>query len=108
MKPIEFCGRTLNSIRGFPVQVRHAIGYELDRVQHGLNPSDWKPMSTVGKGAREIRILEDGQYRVVYLTKYRSTVFVLHVFRKKTQKTRQQDIKYARAVLRELLYRSKS
>jgi len=33
MKPIEFIGRTLKTIKGFPVQVVHEIGHELDRVQ---------------------------------------------------------------------------
>jgi phage-related protein len=106
MKSIEFCGRTLSTIRGFPVQVKHVIGHELDKVQRGLNPIDWKPMPTVGKGVREIRVQEGGQYRVIYLTKKVDTVCVLHAFRKKTQKTRQQDIKIARIAVRKLLLRS--
>lgn len=106
MKSIEFCGNTLSTIRDFPVQVKHVIGHELDKVQRGLNPTDWKPMPTVGKGVREIRIYEGGQYRVIYLTKYTNIIYVLHVFRKKTQKTRQQDIELARTALRKLLLRS--
>jgi phage-related protein len=108
IKPIEFYGHTLRTIRGFPARIRQEIGYELDRVQRGLNPSDWKPLPTVGKGAREIRIREGGQYRVVYVTKVRNTIYVLHAFRKKTQKTRQHDIKAARTALRKLLYRNSS
>ena len=107
MKCIGFCGHTLSTIRGFPVQVKHVIGHELDKVQRGLNPSDWKPMPTVGKSVREIRIHEGGQYRVIYLTKYTNAIHVLHVFRKKTQKTRQQDIKVARIAVRKLLLGSK-
>jgi phage-related protein len=106
VKPIEFCGNTLRTIKGFPVQVRHGIGHEMDKVQRGLNPSDWKPMPTVGKGAREIRIHECGQYRVIYLASYGNKIHVLHAFRKKTQRTRQSDIKVARTALRNLLYRN--
>jgi len=82
------------------------VGHELNRVQRGMNPTDWKPMPTVGKSVREIRIHENGQYRVIYLTKP-TNIYVLHAFRKKTQKTRQQDIKLARTALRTLLLRSK-
>ena len=107
-KPIEFCGHTLKTIKGFPVQVRHEVFHELDKFQRGLNPSDWRPMPTVGKGAREIRIHECGQYRVIYLATYGKTVYVLHAFRKKTQKTRQSDIKFARAALKKVLHRNMS
>ena len=107
MKSIEFCGRSLSAIRRFPVQVKHVIGHELDRVQRGLNPTDWKPMPAVGKSVREIRVHECGQYRVIYLTKYANIIYVLHAFRKKTQKTRQRDIKLARTAARKLLLRSK-
>ena len=108
IKPVEFCGHTLRTIKGFPAQTRQEIGYDLDRVQRELNPSDWKPLATVGKGAREIRIRENGQYRVVYVTKVRNVIYVLHAFRKKTQKTRQHDIKAARTALRALLDRNNS
>ena len=102
LKHIEFCGHTLKTIKGFPVLVRHEIGHQLDKVQRGLTPSDWKPVPTVGKGAREIRIHECGQYRVIYLATYGKIIYVLHAFRKKTQKTRQSDIKFVRAALRKL------
>jgi phage-related protein len=108
MKSIEFCGHTLRTIKDFPVLVRHEIGHQLDKVQHGLTPSDWKPIASVGKGAREIRIHERGQFRVIYLANYGNTVYVLHAFRKKTRKTRQSDIKLARVALNKLLHRNKS
>ncbi len=38
------------------------------RDRDGEQPQDWKPMSTVGTGVREIRIREsDGAFRVIYL-----------------------------------------
>ena len=106
LKPIEFCGRTLRSIKSFPAPVRHEVGHELDKVQRGLTPFDWKPMNTVGKGAKEIRIQERGQYRVIYLATHGKAIYVLHAFRKKTRKTRQSDIKLARAALSKLLHRN--
>jgi phage-related protein len=60
MKPIEFCGRSLETIRDFPAPVKRDTGYQLDRVQHGLNPLDWKPMPIIGNGVREIRLRDNG------------------------------------------------
>jgi phage-related protein len=74
----------------------------LDRVQFGLPPSDWKPMTTVGVGVREIRIHHEGQYQMIYVAKIDDTVHVLHAFQKKTQKTRKQDIDIARRRLKEI------
>ena len=55
-KDILWVGDTLEVIRGFSDEVKKAVGTELMRVQVGLDPTDWKPMKTVGQGVREIRI----------------------------------------------------
>ncbi len=60
MKDIEFIGRSLEAIRDFPVDAKREAGYQLDRVQRGLEPTDWKPMTSIGQGVREIRIQEQG------------------------------------------------
>ena len=65
------------------------------QVQRGLNPSDFKPMPAVGVGAYEIRVHVLGEWRVIYVAKFEDTVYVLHAFRKKTQKTRKEDIDLA-------------
>ena len=59
-------------------------------------------MTSVGRGAREIRIHHDGQYRVIYVAKIDDAVYILHAFQKKTQKTRKQDIEIARRRLKEI------
>ena len=107
MKEIEFCGRSLNIIRGFPVAAKRGAGQQLDRVQRGYEPIDWKPMPSVGKGVREIRISEQGQYRVIYITNFKDAIYVLHAFQKKTQKTRKQDIETAIRFLKEVRERYK-
>lgn len=64
MKPVEFVGDSLDRLRLFPGDVRRAAGFQLYRVQGGLEPLDWKPMASVGAGACEIRIREEsGAYR---------------------------------------------
>jgi phage-related protein len=50
IRPIEFVSTSLDDLRAFPESVRRASGYQLDRVQHGLLPDDWKPMKTIGAG----------------------------------------------------------
>jgi len=66
MNPIKFCGRSLETIRNFPTAVKRDAGHQLDRVQRGLNPLDWKPMSTIGKGVREIIMTSGLQYESVW------------------------------------------
>ena len=95
-RPIEFLGDSLDALRRFPEAARRRAGYQLDRVQRGLEPDDWKPMNSVGPGVREIRIREErGAFRVMYVTKFGETVYVLHCFQKKTQKTGSADLALA-------------
>ena len=102
LKPLYFVGSVLVDLRAFPRAPRRDAGYQLNRVQFGLQPGDWKPMTTVGRGVREIRIHHEGQYRVIYVAKIDDAVYVLHAFQKKTQKPRKQDIEIARRRLKEI------
>jgi phage-related protein len=103
MKPVEFLGDSLDRLRLFPREVRRAAGFQLDRVQRGLEPFDWKPMTSVGAGACEIRIrAESGAYRVLYVAKFDEAVFVLHCFDKKTRTTSKRDLELAARRYREL------
>jgi phage-related protein len=101
MKTLVFLGDALDRIRSFPEGARKEAGVQLHKVQQGLEPSDWKPMTSVGSGVREIRIREDGgAFRVLYVTQIADTVVVLHAFEKKTQKTAKRDLDLADARLR--------
>ena len=101
MKRISFVDRSLNDLKQFPEDARREAGYQLDKVQRGLEPTDWKPMKMVGAGVTEIRIKDDqGIYRVIYISKYANTVFVLHAFKKKSQKTAKKDLEIARKRLK--------
>ena len=104
MKPVQFLEDSLQRLRDFPVDARQDAGYQLDKVQRGLQPDDFKPMPTIGKGVEEIRIRDDsGTYRVVYTARLADAVFVLHAFQKKTQRTSQRDIEIAKARFREMM-----
>lgn len=96
-KPIEFLGDSLRSLREFPDDAKRDAGYQLDRVQHGLQPDDFKPMPTIGKGVEEIRVRDDtGAYRVIYTARLADAIYVLHAFQKKTQATSKRDIDLAK------------
>ena len=102
MKQVVFMGDALAQIRSFPPGARQDAGFQIDKVQRDELPDEWKPMKTIGKGVREIRIKEaSGQYRVIYLTRLKDSVYVLHAFQKKTRQTRKSDIDLARKRLRE-------
>lgn len=96
MKPLNFVGSSLDDLRNFPDEARRVAGFELHAVQSGLEPSDWKPMPIIGPGVKEIRIHVLGEWRVIYVTKLRDAVYVLHAFQKKAHKTSRHDIDLAR------------
>ena len=104
MKQIEFIGNSLYALRSFPLEARQDTGYQLDKVQRGLEPDNWKPMNTIGSGVKEIRVTdEQGQFRVIYIAKLIDAIYVLHCFKKKTQKTSLADIDLARSRYKELV-----
>lgn len=97
MKQLKFKGSSLDRLREFPTDARQQAGYQLDKIQRGEDPSDWKPMKTVGLGVKEIRIrTEDGAYRVIYVAKFSDTIYVLNAFQKKQQKTPKDEINIAK------------
>jgi phage-related protein len=103
-KPVEFRGSALEDLRAFPQAVRREAGYQLDQVQHGREPDDWKPINTVGQGVREIRIRDAARaFRVLYVAKFEDAVYVLHCFQKKAQKTRKADLDLASRRYRDLM-----
>lgn len=104
MKPIRFLGDSLKCLREFPVDARQDVGYQLDKVQRGQPPDDFKPMPSIGKGVEEVRVWdESGTSRVVYTARLADAVVVLHAFQKKTQTTSKRDIDVAKARFAQLM-----
>ena len=103
VKPISFVGSALDDLRGFPAAARREAGYQLDRVQRGLEPDDWRPMPSIGTGVREIRVRDEaGAFRILYVANLADAVYVLHAFQKKSEKTSQRDLDLAAARLRQI------
>jgi len=97
MKSIRFLGDSLKRLREFPDDARQDAGYQLDKVQRGEQPDDFKPMPSIGPGVEEIRIWDEaGTFRVIYTARVDDAVVVLHAFQKNTQTTSKRDIELAR------------
>ena len=108
MKPVSFLGGALEAIRAFPEGARRQAGYQIDRVQRGLDPEDWRPMKTIGPGVREIRIRDAaGAFRVIYIATLADSVYMLHAFHKKSQATSTRDLNLAAARFKELMRRAR-
>jgi phage-related protein len=89
-------GSSREDLREFPEAVQDSVGFELYRVQCGLEPKDWKSITSVGAGVKEIRVRDEaGIFRVIYLATRPERVYVLHCFQKKTQRTSISDLELA-------------
>jgi phage-related protein len=96
MKQVIWMGTSKEDLRAFPGEARREVGYQLEHVQEGVDPDDWKPMSVVGSGVREIRVRESsGAFRCIYVATRPEGIYILHCFQKKTQKTSQRDLDLA-------------
>ena len=96
MKRVDWLGDSLERIGKFPDAAKHEAGYQLERVQAGKEPADWKPMPSVGLGVNEIRVREGVAFRVIYVAKFPEAVYVLHAFQKKARKTPKAEIDLSR------------
>lgn len=96
MKPMVWMGGSREALRESSETVQDSLGFELYRVQCGLDPKDWKPMSSIGAGVKEIRVQDQaGNFRMIYLATRPEGVYVLHCFQKKTQRTSRSDVELA-------------
>jgi phage-related protein len=96
MNQVIWMGSSREDLKAFPREARREIGYQVEHVQQGVDPDDWKPMSTVGLGVREIRVRESSRiFRCIYLATRPEGIYVLHCFQRKTRKTSQRDLDLA-------------
>ena len=103
MKPVRFLGDSLKCLRDFPEDAKQDAGYQLDKVQRGEQPDDFKPMPSIGRGVEEIRVWNDrGTYRIIYTARLSDAVYVLHAFQKKTRATGKREIDLAKERFAEL------
>lgn len=105
LKNIKWLGSSRETIQGFIKVIRAEAGYQLYRVQQGLMPTDYKPMTSIGPGVWEIRLHKPHEHRILYVSKIKDQIYVLHAFEKKTQKTALRNIKIAKKNYQALMNR---
>lgn len=91
-KEIRWVGTAYEDLLAFPEGARKEAGFQLGKLQAGLEPSDWKPFGSAGVGVKEIRIKDiTGIYRIMYVVKFEEAIYILHCFQKTSQATSQKD-----------------
>jgi phage-related protein len=101
-RALVWLGSSRDNVRAFPADARQRAGFQLRRVQQGLEPNDWKPLRTIGAGVCEIRIRTALEHRVIYIANLTEAVYVLHAFEKQSRKTSKRDVNVARRRLHQL------
>jgi phage-related protein len=107
-KRLFWLGSSLDDLRTFPADARRLAGFQLRRIQQGLDPNDWKPVSVVIQGFRKIRIHTELEHRILYVAEFAEGVYVLHAFEKRTRKVSRHDLDLARERLSGLLARKRA
>src|SRR5258708_36182466 len=99
----EWVGDSREGVGAVAAEGRGEGGFELGEVQQGKQPSDWKPMPSVGLGVNEIRVRAGNAYRLIYVARFSEAVYVLHAFEKKSRKTSKPDLELARKRFRTMV-----
>lgn len=95
----------VKELADFPDEVRGDLADAIARLEEGhvLAPPLSKPMPSIGRAVHELRFRDrSGAYRVIYVLAHESDVWLVHAFKKKTQKTPKRNIEVAQQRLREI------
>jgi len=63
-KEIRWVGSTYDDLVKFPDEPRRDAGFQLSKVQAGLEPEDWRSFDDVGAGTRD-KDIATARYRAV-------------------------------------------
>jgi phage-related protein len=98
---IAWEGDSKEVISCFPDEAKQNLGFDLRLLQQGQQPTDYRPMSAVGPGVFELRDQDErAWYRVIYLSRVRDVIHVLHCFEKRSRQTPMREINLARQRLK--------
>jgi phage-related protein len=72
--------------RNWTNEMRREIGFQLGRVQQGLDPDHFREMPSIAVSVREIKIQDENksQYRLIYVAKFEEGIYTFHAIAKKT------------------------
>ena len=97
-------GNSVEVLRTFPKKIKQKFGEDIFRLERGERPLSFRPMPSVGKGVLELKQRDDaGWYRIIYLSRVKDTIYMLHTFRKQSAKTSKKDIDIAKTRLKVVL-----
>jgi phage-related protein len=100
---IAWEGDSLDVISGFPVGVKQNLGHQLRLLQRGEQPTDYRPVTSIGSGVFELRDADErAWYRVIYLSRIHDVIYVLHCFEKKSRTLPKNDAQVAQQRLKQV------
>jgi phage-related protein len=89
---IAWEGDSREALGAFPARVKQNLGFQLWQLQQGERPRDYRPLASLGAGVFELRDQDErAWYRVVYLSRIRNVIHVLHCFEKKSREMPRRD-----------------
>jgi phage-related protein len=98
---IAWEGNSKEVISSFPDVVKYNLGFDLRLLQQGQQPTDYRSMSSIGPGVFELRDQDErAWYRVIYFSRVRDVIHVLHCFEKRSRETPMKEINTARQRLK--------
>lgn len=98
---IAWEGDSREVLKSFPESVKQNFGFELWQLQQGERPSDYRPLPSIGSGVFELRDQDErAWYRVIYLSRFKDVIYVLHCFEKKSRKLPRNEFEKARQRLK--------
>ena len=100
LKPCE------SELARFPETIREDIADLLIRLDFGqtLSLPISRPMPSIGKRVHELRLCDrSGEYRLIYLIAGKGNIWLIHAFKKKSEKTAKNDIQICKNRLKQII-----
>jgi phage-related protein len=98
---IAWEGDSKEVISSFPDAAKYNLGFDLRLLQQGQQPTDYRSMGSIGRGVFELRDQDErAWYRVIYLSRVRDVIHVLHCFEKRNRETPMKEMNTARQRLK--------
>src|ERR1035437_10488947 len=86
MKKLTWLADSRSNVKDFPAGVQDDIGYALYAAQVGEMSAKAKPLHGLGGSVMEIAAQDaSGTYRAVYAVSIGDSIYVIHVFQKKSK-----------------------
>ena len=91
---ISWEGDSREVLRGWSKSIREDFGIALGEMQEGRTAAlPVRPMPSIAAGVFELKDADESKwYRLIYLARVASTIYVLHCFTKNTAKTEKRDL----------------